>query len=839
MDFVDTSTVNLGGVVRVAGSSDCYVDGVQVCLDSGVCGFTDDQGRYALAAGIGQTVTLTARRVIQDATGGESIIVENSEYSYDFNEGLLVNLQDNHLGLDFFDNTLGNLTVAAFATDCEFSFGEGTSAYIKLRGCDKIVYLNDITNEDQVYYVPAQQYDLFRVETWGELLPMESSSIVDNYMETSGQNTRFINLLYESQTEYIVYYVEPTITIDNLDTLWPFQDSDTCSLAEALKTYTTTDGFLASDAVRNLKVRVEENFLGSMCSSRGSLRVQDYVSGNVDVEYSLYELVELVEHEVIPTEPNVQPPYQLLMLLTASIPTTHLGDGSGTMIGGETFRFVVFGYSAIESSFFAKTTSDPLPVAILRDPPLGRSFSQMSKSTSLTSSISSSSVTESGFALNGKMIFGGQVSGIYTDVKVMIGATADFSAYVNSASSSAVDITLELERTITTSADPGLAGKQSDIIVGLSLIIEYSISSKLDMNMTTCEISKTDARTWTPTGMAPDTGFVFSHFYIENMVIPRLHGFADDANLEEVVRIEAAEMINAWTAILEFKDETAHESAVGELEEGSTVLNAIQQMQEDKLALIEAWNPVKKKFKSIRPVSTATGSALAALAIIKLSPNIPGNLLATIDLDLYGNIMEAVKNNSNPNHINQLIKDLRDEYKDLEQQMRKWSASFFSESEGAHPVKKIAIDGNVGGYSQRMVSARTSEKQFSFDLGFAGQFSLISEVESPNFEQETAAIRQGTLSFNNGFGLTKENTVETYFEIADANPFDAVYLEILEDTTYGTPIFNLLGGMTSCPYEGPPTSPVENPKIVLLVCMPLSNPIDVIYQFHFLITKSH
>ncbi|GAB3985272.1 hypothetical protein GCM10028807_00150 [Spirosoma daeguense] len=116
-------------------------------------------------------------------------------------------------------------------------------------------------------------------------------------------------------------------------------------------------------------------------------------------------------------------------------------------------------------------------------------------------------------------------------------------------------------------------------------------------------------------------------------------------------------------------------------------------------------------------------------------------------------------------------------------------------------VTNKTFDGVVGAVDESITKSVSKSNTIEFGLTLETEFAT-----SLGFEIAGNGVSGGTsINFKTEIGSssTNTNTVETTtgFHLADSNPGDRISVDIKTDPVYSTPVFELLGGKSSCPPE--------------------------------------
>ncbi len=241
---------------------------------------------------------------------------------------------------------------------------------------------------------------------------------------------------------------------------------------------------------------------------------------------------------------------------TLNITAVSGNDGAIKTVWRESdpFRGIVFGSQPIGNNF---VTAGPNVVDyILRDPPGSNSSTSLTKGETIAVSRSFSLTDETSvdnrvnLSLGlGVTTFVGLGAGVINEVDDHASLEAGFNQTQTYTDESTVEEVTTVERTISTSDASVFVGESADVFIGKSTNIVYGAASFLEIipvaDCTLCGDTEVNGyKIGTRSGLNFDaqfnTGFAFTQFYIENILVPELKDVRNtfltfNANPESVV----------------------------------------------------------------------------------------------------------------------------------------------------------------------------------------------------------------------------------------------------------------------------------------------------------------
>ncbi len=145
----------------------------------------------------------------------------------------------------------------------------------------------------------------------------------------------------------------------------------------------------------------------------------------------------------------------------------------------------------------------------------------------------------------------------------------------------------------------------------------------------------------------------------------------------------------------------------------------------------------------------------------------------------------------------------------------------------------ITFDGLTGPVVSQTSISQQSTESFEFLVEIDASVAAAAGIEVAGAGFSGGVKTSFRTQSGSSTSLTQINTFTTQYSIDDDDAFDAMTVDIYSDPVYKTPIFKLISGQTSCPYE-PETSPLDIPDLV--VTNPIKTNLDpsqpVSFQFN-------
>ncbi len=420
---------------------------------------------------------------------------------------------------------------------------------------------------------------------------------------------------------------------------------------------------------------------------------------------------------------------------------------------GDPFRGYVFGGIPTGNNF---VTTGPNQIdMILRDPPGSESFASIEQGVSYSSASEVSVTNTQGTAIERELQLGATIetsiglgAEVTTEVEVSNTTTAGFDVTTSFNSNSEIANSIEFTEIISTSDAPEFVGAQGDLFVGRSTNIVYGLSSFIELipddQCTDClETSVDGFRIGTDVGLRlnPEfsTGFVFSQFFIQDVLIPDL----------EQLRNEFITYVSDPADVVPI-DEPVYVSLVP---------------------------PEDERFGSSNTDASVWGTDASTIG--SFGPSY--QLLFPADYE--GSRTDTVM------FFNQSIED-----------WIFWLTFNERQKFEAEVIDNRSFEaGSVLEQSVTITASESVETNFEFNLDQTIANELGFEVNDNGFS-ETISFNTST-SFGRSSSSAVEESTSFSFTLADGDLGDAYTVDIREAGDGFGPVFSTRGGATSCPYE--------------------------------------
>jgi len=182
------------------------------------------------------------------------------------------------------------------------------------------------------------------------------------------------------------------------------------------------------------------------------------------------------------------------------------------------------------ASAFA-TTSPEIPLLILRDPPGDQSYSELSESTEVSTSISISHKLDESIGLSRTVNLGAtfeSLSGfgfqINTKVEVTLETTSSLNINMSQNWVKENQLSFETSEIFTTSQSDFDVGQKGDLYVGAAMNLIYGITDVLTIDGS--EVKVDQELIVVPDGF--ETTYIYTEGHLENVVIPTLYLIGDE-----------------------------------------------------------------------------------------------------------------------------------------------------------------------------------------------------------------------------------------------------------------------------------------------------------------------
>ncbi len=512
INFSDTAGFTIFGTVTQHDSNGviCPMPGVELILDEDTVGiFTDENGEYALYAGIANTYSLTPKLMNHsfDPTSME-IVLSNDSYD-----------------IDFIDTTWYSVQ-GRFLASCDTYVGKATLRFTDTLGCfvDSV-----ISDEYGNYYIdlPARAYKIEVVDFVSADENILTKALVMEYFA----NPIPVNVSDGSIRYDLIYREKPALTIYGLDTY---------------KTTCEGDHILYQGQPYELVFEILENFNDVSCPvDTGYILIyQDITESGVMKIDTLYFADGYDTLNFIPGDPNI---FAFEDYLRSMSVVAHVGNLQDSLW----FDIIVEGEKPRESTFI--TVTPEVPFLILHDPPGDASYSYLEENTTLESTLSLSAKVGASVNIWEKAKVGAEYEAgqfIYTKFKAWAEVSKSIEIGASVSSETELGLKVSSTRSYKTSGNEDVIGEDGDVYVGGALNIIYALTDVVHYDLKTCQVNPSVGLIMAPAGF--ETTFMYTENHIENSLIPQLENIKEYYEvLEDKQEIQSySNQINTWKQII-------------------------------------------------------------------------------------------------------------------------------------------------------------------------------------------------------------------------------------------------------------------------------------------------
>lgn len=666
-----------------------------------------------------------------------------------------------------------------------------------------------------------------------------ANSHFDKYIEYTNQgNGAIYDLRTTSQTVVFRYHsrvLENMIAVSvpdaiNLSTLEGCSSGYTaiCDGGNRLISGANLFGNIQANSALSVQFRFTEQYADKTCASVGFIVIQeDWSSQNGRLNQSaplqLNEYGE-VSYEITAGSPEFSCPYLKRLNYRLVVNDTLLPavpQASWSFFDSFQVQAVIHGMG-VESAGQDYTTIPGViaPLMIIRDPPGDLSFTTFSKSNSMSFGVDMRGSTTSGFSTDGKFTAGFQMEtgiGFAVEASAWTGMTGGLQAQKTLSSSNSMQFTMTTSTDITSSTDPSIPGRYGDVIMGLGFNVNVLKCNQVKFNWTTCQARVNKAigfdasASQNPVSSSSQAVYVYSHYHIEFVILPQLQQIIStlnntNLNGDDVKQTQLQGAINSydgWRQILDNKDASVH-SAVDLFSSQSSFW---KQFQKVKNATDELFDMYDTHANGLQSAVTTTTAAIAGFSLGMIgSLNVIGaSLFAKVNSD-FGDLIRNIDDGGE--FTNEAMKgkfeELRSNVNNFTKAMESFKQNAMIRGKDGNPLSRLSISGGqayTGSVFTSSSKSLTSEFTVSLDSSWGSyaeaQLAVLKSDSSVSFSAALEITRSGTTSSEESKGYS--------YTIQDANLGDYFEVDIKEDPEYGTPVFSMSKGKTSCPYEGVPS----------------------------------
>lgn len=840
VSFTDTSVFSVSGQVLyppVAGVQ-CRADSMKIDVvatdGAGVAiqpVYTDAFGLYSITIPQEGEYLITPSYSVQNNNGTATI-----EHTFaPVNVPLYIN---EHIdNLDFTNTTFRNLTGSVKGA-CDTPIGVSTIQLSTNPGC---FVLNTVTDANGVFNfigLPPLEYNLKVTNVVKPDGQIDVNAL--NYFET---RSRIVDLKEGSQANVALIYNRPFKVLIN-EELMSGGDIITpvCNDIYVLKQGTPYD----------VEIDIQQLFVDGVCpGDSGTLYITDNISdvGTVSVRFGLPKEdntspktrnmpVGKIFYTMIPGNPIVAAPYEKGLTVAAVV------DGDGALTPPVSIEAIIEGHKSLTGTF--TTALDHIQL-VLRDPPGDQSYSYAQKNQDycrvqqfgMQGLISAQADVWLGI---GAKIDAGTFLGLGGGVNVELtggslnqGPHGTLNMGGGASIGAADEMCLSFAEDYSTSDSPLLVGEKGDVYIGYGRNYFYNKTFETTYNTATCEVNVSDG-----INIAKGTEaqmFFYTRYHIDNYLIPSFKDIAENIIIPSGVPDFASQFIRdgaiiqaeRWAEEVALADRIRKYSLSGGSLSGSITVETSDFIFDQNSETFQTitvpktydLNTLKgrKDYLSLNSFEIGFGATMLDrtkevsglydydnLGLIQGGLLIGAILVAAavpaigIPLIAAATILGPFATVAIASTIAAADNGAFDKVNALE---------------GSIPIENYSfhagtIINNEYSIATNFTREQATIMQFEAGLGY----KLEAEVKAVGFDSKLELDAMAVTSVESASGESfSEGKGSTVGFVLDDSGTDGDFfsIDIAPDFIYGTPIFGLVGGRTSCPQEVNPDFPLTTP----------------------------
>ncbi len=446
---------------------------------------------------------------------------------------------------------------------------------------------------------------------------------------------------------------------------------------------------------------------------------------------------------------------------------------------------IILGGQSDGSQTFVTQAPD-YPDIILRDPPGSNSSAtiESGKSISFTEdmefNIGQTAETKIEYKLGVKFAAGGGLAGPVIEAESVNNIQAGITLGVESTNGKSISKTYTFNQTISTSDDPSFVGSKADLYIGNSKNYFYGSYdnvkvSKIQLgsspslvltnaNGETINISKQKAFYFSEE--PSETFFIYSQNHILTILIPELEKIIEGIDVGSIVpgtpgvltKNQYVEQIRLWKKVIQDNERTKYLA----LYDRENYKDEIKSNLEKEVKALDDY------LTTIRDIGAGlVGGGLYTGALNIVPVGIQSLAAAEVFLNQKKGVLQTK------------LDFLEDEF-----------------------LKNISFDAGVGEFtsSSEISIAQTKTRKIKFDINASLETAFGFELNKAGIILNTS----NTLNTSMNSALSEDETETTVISYTlkdnDANNFLSV--DVVNAFDGNGPVFSVIGGRTSCPYEG-------------------------------------
>ncbi|MFQ6092897.1 MAG: LamG-like jellyroll fold domain-containing protein, partial [bacterium] len=502
VSFIDISSFAVSGVVKFKEISgmphSCFAPNVEILVDGTVGGTTDRNGRYSVAAQVGE-------HTIEPRLG---------DHTFD-PPSLELNVQGDIGGKNFLNTTMRTLS-GRVGGGCGLSIGTAT---IEIRSENECLVTDFQSDGDYNIPLPPQKYFV----RLSDIDPDSGLDKADILKFFNNLGTRMIDLTSADTTLDFIYRAPLKVVIEG------FPDPPTCAGGKM----TLPDGITQIDAVPVLEqgptpvpltIRVYEDYgSGGLCPvDTGTVTIYDEIVDEEDTPVELPIQAGVAQYTTYANTPNIAAgrvdaegknrSYQKALTVVAEV------EGQAPVT--EIAWVIVAGHRPRTATFTA--VSEGIPLLILRDPPGDGSYSFVEKGETFCNTISKMHIESAtlGFELSLKagIKFEKGTPFFSTESESYVEFKHGFEVGIEFTETNEVSICATTTERFSTSGDEAFIGGDGDVYLGVALNLIFAKTDVIEVE--NCQVKK--SVTVAMGGNGFETTYLFTEGLIRDVLIPQL-----------------------------------------------------------------------------------------------------------------------------------------------------------------------------------------------------------------------------------------------------------------------------------------------------------------------------
>lgn len=554
-----------------------------------------------------------------------------------------------------------------------------------------------------------------------------------------------------------------------------------------------------------LNFAIQEKFGSQSCPAHGHVHISENWSGNTTYHDETIALDDEGSgvYEFIPGSPDFGCPFTKSLFywfvpFDDAIAPLELENESNFIKKFEAMSIIAGTSQAYDQTMHSTSPETVFPLMILRDPPGANSFSSVTKSKQLVLESSLTASYGGGIDDNAQSGLGLTLLsglGVATESENQLLYQSGLQISKSTTNDSKKSFIVETTSSFQSSVDPALTGKYGDVIIGIGLTATIIPAYEIMWVKEQCSFLSRKTLAYKTDVNQNDEGqyavYSYTHWYIENVLIPDLLKIENDGeNNEEVIK-KARKSRTDWQTILNEK----------ELEDGVDPFSDsgafVKQMDSFLNELDSMWGEVEEDGLLTWIVIQSMTASLLTMNGFVSSLNVPAVLKSYIAASLA--VAISIDNFAQDGSLDpQKQVQLRDAHEKLKKEYEQFKKrALFGDD------KRLSLLTFDGGHAVSGSSAVSEgmERTVQLEFSLGSQLGSFARNKLGGFESESSSIITAdfTISRRNTNAETQNTIME--WTVHDPDIGDHYLIDILEDPKYGSPMFKVLSGVSSCRHE--------------------------------------